>query len=181
MHTCLTIPFARLGSKMGYSGEFINSGLNGWTYSEVPDTLKAQFCFGVLLSSWATSGRLLNLSVPMFPQLKKAMMMILAPTSTELLWSLQTMCSALKCQFSYSQVSGFSKAMEMWLLCMCAQLLSVMSNSVQLLWTIAHQAPPSVGFSRQEEWRHVLLQVIFPTQELNSHLLPLLHGQVGSF
>ena len=88
----------------------------------------------------------------MFPQLKKVMMMILAPTSTELLWSLQTMCSALKCQFSYSQISDFSKAMEMWLLCTCAQLLSVVSNSVQLLWTVAHQAPLSMGFSRQECW-----------------------------
>ena len=58
-------------------------------------------------------------------------------------------------------------------------------------WTAAHQAPPSVGFSRQEYWSGVplpslknagvgcnfLLQGIFPTQGLNLHLL---HWQVDS-
>ena len=41
------------------------------------------------------------------------------------------------------------------------------------LWTIAHQAPLSTGFSRQEycSGRHVLLQGIFPTQGLNLGLL----------
>ena len=41
------------------------------------------------------------------------------------------------------------------------------------LWTIAHQAPPSMGFSRQEYlWVgcHFLLQEIFPTQGLNPGL-----------
>ena len=39
-------------------------------------------------------------------------------------------------------------------------------------WTIAHQAPLSMGFSRQEYWNglHFLLQGIFPTQELNPGL-----------
>ena len=27
-----------------------------------------------------------------------------------------------------------------------------MSNSLQLQWTVAYQAPPSMGFSRQECW-----------------------------
>ena len=45
-------------------------------------------------------------------------------------------------------------------------------NCVQLfgtLWTVAHQAPPSMGFSRQEYWSGlpILLQGIFPTQESN--------------
>ena len=33
-------------------------------------------------------------------------------------------------------------------------------------WIIAYQAPPSIGFSRQEYWSglHFLLQRIFPTQ-----------------
>ena len=53
-------------------------------------------------------------------------------------------------------------------------------SSVQLfetLWTIAHQAPWSMGFSRQEYWKgcHPLLQKIFPTQGSN---LGLLHWQV---
>ena len=46
---------------------------------------------------------------------------------------------------------------------------------VQLLatpWTAAHQAPQSMGFSRQEYWSgcHCLLQGIFPTQESNPGL-----------
>ena len=40
-------------------------------------------------------------------------------------------------------------------------------------WTVAYQAPPSMGFSRQEYCSgcHFLLQGIFPTQGLNSGLL----------
>ena len=41
------------------------------------------------------------------------------------------------------------------------------------LWTIAWQAPPSMGFSKQEYWSgcHFLLQRIFPTWGLNPGLL----------
>ena len=50
------------------------------------------------------------------------------------------------------------------------------------LWTVACQAPLSMGFSRQEYWSgcHALLQRIFLTQGLNLDLLHLLHWQVGS-
>ena len=36
----------------------------------------------------------------------------------------------------------------------CALSCSVVSDSLQSLWTVARQAPPSMGFSRQEllEW-----------------------------
>ena len=36
-------------------------------------------------------------------------------------------------------------------------------------WTVAGQAPQSMGFSRQEHWSglHFLLQGIFPTQRSN--------------
>ena len=49
-------------------------------------------------------------------------------------------------------------------------------------WTVAHQAPLSMGFSRQEYWSgcHFLFQGIFPTQGSNRCLLCLLHQQVGS-
>ena len=52
---------------------------------------------------------------------------------------------------------------------------------VQLLvtpWTVAHQAPLTMGFPREEYWRGLpfLLQGIFP-QGLNLHLL---HWQAGS-
>ena len=44
----------------------------------------------------------------------------------------------------------------------------VVSNSVTL-WTVAHQAPLSMGFFKQEYWSglHFLLQVIVPTQGSN--------------
>ena len=40
-------------------------------------------------------------------------------------------------------------------------------------WTVAHQAPLSLGFSRQEYWSgvHFLLQGTFPTQGSNPGLL----------
>ena len=51
-------------------------------------------------------------------------------------------------------------------------------------WTVAFQAPLSMGFSRQEYCcrmgYHALLQGIFPTQGSNPQLLCLLHWQVGS-
>ena len=48
------------------------------------------------------------------------------------------------------------------------------------LRTVAHQAPLSIGFSRQEFWSRVpfLLQRSFLTQALNLCLLHLLHWQV---
>ena len=37
-------------------------------------------------------------------------------------------------------------------------------------WTVAYQAPLSMGFSRQEYWSGLLLQEIFPTQGSNPGL-----------
>ena len=57
-----------------------------------------------------------------------------------------------------------------------ARVLSRFSR-VQLFatpWTIAHQAPLSMGFSGQDYWSG------FPTQVSNLHLLCLLHWQTGS-
>ena len=50
------------------------------------------------------------------------------------------------------------------------------------LWTIAHKAPLSMGFSRQEYWRgcHFLLQGIFQTQGSNTCLPCLLHWSMDS-
>ena len=70
----------------------------------------------------------------------------------------------------------------LFLLMMCECMLSHFS-CVQLfaiLWTLAHQAPLSMGFSRQESWScHSLLQGIFLTQRLNPHFLGLLHWQAA--
>ena len=51
------------------------------------------------------------------------------------------------------------------------------------LWTIAHQAPLSMGFSRHEYWsgfQNALLQGIFPAQGSNPRLFHLLHWQASS-
>ena len=50
------------------------------------------------------------------------------------------------------------------------------------LWTIAHQGPLPIGFSRQEYWSgsSCLPPEIYPTQGSNPSLLWLLHWQVGS-
>ena len=45
--------------------------------------------------------------------------------------------------------------------CVCSFSHSVVSNSFAALWTIAHQARLSVGFSRQEYWT----RLPFPTPE----------------
>ena len=48
-------------------------------------------------------------------------------------------------------------------------------------WTVAHHAPLSMGFSSKNTGAgcHALPQRIFLTQELNLHLLHLLHWQAG--
>ena len=66
----------------------------------------------------------------------------------------------------------------------CRAMLSHFS-CVQLcvaLWTVAHQAPLSMGFSRQEYWSGLpfLLQGIFPTQGSNLHLFKSPSLTVGS-
>ena len=59
---------------------------------------------------------------------------------------------------------------------LCKERKKVKSLSrVQLfvtLWTVVHQAPPSMGFSRLESWLgcHFLLQGVFPTQGSNPGL-----------
>ena len=60
--------------------------------------------------------------------------------------------------------------------------VSVMSNS-ETTWTIAHQAPLPMEFSKQEYWSdcHAFFQGIFPTKGSSPHLLHHLHWQVGSF
>ena len=69
--------------------------------------------------------------------------------------------------------------------CLCASVQahllfhhSVVSNSFATPWTVARQAPLSMGFSRQEHWVAIFLfEGIFPTQESNPCLL---HWQVDS-
>ena len=89
-------------------------------------------------------------------------------------------------QLEHLEVHGSCIA-EAWLggfwalLYYCVKVKSL--SHVQLFatpWTIAYQAPPSMGFSRQEYWSELpfLLQGIFPTQGLNlgvSHCRQMLY------
>ena len=62
--------------------------------------------------------------------------------------------------------------------CVCAQSCLFF----EILWTVIHLAPLSVGFSKNEYWIgfHFLLQETFQTQGLNSRLFRLLHLQADS-
>ena len=65
-----------------------------------------------------------------------------------------------------------------------ACVLSLFSH-VQLfatLWTVAHQAPLSISFPRQEYWRRLPFPSPggLPNPGIGPHLLSLLHWQVGS-
>ena len=61
--------------------------------------------------------------------------------------------------------------------CTCIYPVCMHSELFETPWTVAHQAPLSIGFSRQEYWNRLLfpLQGIFLTQGSNSHLLHPLH------
>ena len=70
---------------------------------------------------------------------------------------------------------------------MCACMLSCFSlvRLCATLWTITHQGPLFIGFSRQDcvlpgVCCHTLLQGIFLTWGSNSHLFSLMQWQVGS-
>ena len=63
----------------------------------------------------------------------------------------------------------------------CALSHSVISDSATP-WTVARQAPRSMGFSRQDYWSGLPfpLQGVFPTRGSNLSFLHLLHWQEGS-
>ena len=73
---------------------------------------------------------------------------------------------------------GNGWATEHVLLCSDSLSCLVISGSANP-WTAAHQAPLSLGFSRQEHWSGLPFPFpgIFPTQGSNPHLLCLLHWQ----
>ena len=79
---------------------------------------------------------------------------------------------------------GLLNSVFLWKQDMCARVLNHFSHALlfAMLWTIACQAPLSMGSSRQESWRgfHAPFKRIFPTQGLNLCLLCLLHWQAGS-
>ena len=60
----------------------------------------------------------------------------------------------LRCNNSVEQPTELRKTLYLCL-CVCS-VTSVVSNSLQPLWTVAHQALLSMGFSRQEYWSGLL-------------------------
>ena len=68
--------------------------------------------------------------------------------------------------------------------CVCVCILSCFSHVCLFatLWTVACQAPLSMGFSRQEFWSGLLCSPPgdLPNPGIDSHLLCLLHWLVGS-
>ena len=85
------------------------------------------------------------------------------------------------------QRSGLSSRAASWgeVICCdfcCCCLVSKSCLSFATPWTVAHQAPLSMGFSRKNTGGscHFLLQGIFPTQGLNLSLLGLMHWQADS-
>ena len=97
------------------------------------------------------------------------------------MWVLVTQLCLTFCNPMDSSVSGILKAIILeWVAisfssAMKAKVKVKSLSHVRLfatLWTVAHQAPPSMGFPRQKYWScHFLLQGIFPTQGLNLGLL----------
>ena len=78
----------------------------------------------------------------------------------------------------------FSPYCSCWCVCVCVCVLSSFS-CVWLfvtLWTVAPQAPLSMGFCRREYWSGLPCPPpgIFPTQGLNPHRSHLLHWQAAS-
>ena len=86
------------------------------------------------------------------------------------IWSKITLNSTGDCQPSF--LSSLCKA------CVHAKSFTCVQVFVTL-WTVAHQAPLSVGFSRQEYWSGFHVQGIFPTQGSNPRLLQLLQCSAG--
>ena len=83
--------------------------------------------------------------------------------------------------------SGHTPKVTQWCYghyCVHIRVLSCFSRvqPIATIWTIVHQTPLSIGFSRQEYWSGLPFPPpgIFPTQGLNPCLLCLLHWQVGS-
>ena len=77
---------------------------------------------------------------------------------------------------------------ESWTIKMAfaCSVISIVSKSLRPQWTVAHQAPLSMGFSRQEYWSGLPCSSgdlpnpgIFQIQGSNLHLFCLLNWQVG--
>ena len=103
-----------------------------------------------------------------------------------------TYSNVFKGHINYSKYQCFVLLYGWIIFLMCVCTCKVGFSRVQLfanLWMVAHQAPLSMGFSRQEHWSglpcsppgNLPLRGIFPTQGSNLHLLCILNWQAGSF
>ena len=81
---------------------------------------------------------------------------------------------------SYYIVITFGEIGDLYV-CVCVCVCVYVSDSATL-WTVAHKAPLSMGFSRQEYWSRLLCPPPgdLPNPGMKPVLLCLLHWQVGS-
>ena len=81
-----------------------------------------------------------------------------------------------ECSYNKISIININIYSQIWLAFFSTFLVLSYFSHVQLfetLWSVAHQAPLSMGFSRQEHWGGLpcLLQEIFLTQGLNQHVM----------
>ena len=86
-------------------------------------------------------------------------------------------------QMTNSEVLLVKAKKLLFKMCVCAHMCAL--THVQLFvtpWTVANQAPLSMGFPRQEHWSRSPFPTprIFQIQISNPHLFQLLHWQVDS-
>ena len=79
-------------------------------------------------------------------------------------------------------IDSWESSIDIYTVCVCMLSCFSCSQLFEPLWTVAHQAPLSMGFSRQEYWSGLSSRPPgdLPNQGLNQHLLSLLHQQTGS-
>ena len=100
-----------------------------------------------------------------------------------------TLCNPMDCSPPGSSVHGILQGKNTGVGChfllQCMKVKVKSLSRVRLfatLWSIVHQAPLSMGFSRQEYWSGFPSPIpgIFLTQGYNPRLLSLLHWQADS-
>ena len=95
---------------------------------------------------------------------------------------MQGLVSILVCSLTnFSALQSLNTSAHRYLeecVCACTHVCMVMLSCVPLFatpWTVAHQAPLPVEFSKREYWRGLPFPPLFPTQRCNLGLLCLLH------
>ena len=139
----------------------ISSGILNWVFYSLPPKLR-ELIKATLISKFI----IIMFSLPNFPK----------PSLFSVSKHIYTFCVSLfPSSLSWAFSIFYRQSLQL-------SLRSCTTHRLfEILWTVAHQAPLSMGFSRQQYWSGLSCppQGIFPTQRLNPRL-HLLHWQVGS-